>query len=152
MCVSRQTTSILLKWLDWNLEHVITMKIRCAIYLSSPELHTSLCYLPLNIHVKAVQVNYSSLWQSSCFTLALINIGFVKMWCTNTLIVLLCCIMRSNLVISWQEKISYFIFQLVDLPSIIESLKTVDKKTFYKTADISQVSGHYCHALNERLK
>ena len=31
-------------------------------------------------------------------------------------------------------------FQLLDLPSIIESMKTVDKKTFYKTADICQVS------------
>lgn len=29
--------------------------------------------------------------------------------------------------------------KLVDLPCIIESLKTIDKKTFYKTADICQV-------------
>lgn len=29
--------------------------------------------------------------------------------------------------------------KLVDLPCILESLKTVDKKTFYKTADICQV-------------
>ncbi|XP_043913206.1 transcription initiation factor TFIID subunit 7-like [Protopterus annectens] len=29
--------------------------------------------------------------------------------------------------------------KLVDLPCIIESLKTIDKKTFYKTADISQM-------------
>lgn len=29
--------------------------------------------------------------------------------------------------------------KLVDLPCIIESLKTVDKKTFYKTADVCQV-------------
>ncbi|XP_052283435.1 transcription initiation factor TFIID subunit 7-like [Dreissena polymorpha] len=33
----------------------------------------------------------------------------------------------------------YIPAKLVDLPSIIESLKTVDKKTFYKTADISQM-------------
>lgn len=30
--------------------------------------------------------------------------------------------------------------KLVDLPCMIESLKTVDKKTFYKTADVCQVS------------
>lgn len=29
--------------------------------------------------------------------------------------------------------------KLVDLPCILESLKTVDKKTLYKTADICQV-------------
>ena len=29
--------------------------------------------------------------------------------------------------------------KLVDLPCILESLKTVDKKTFYKTADVCQV-------------
>jgi TATA-binding protein-associated factor Taf7 len=27
----------------------------------------------------------------------------------------------------------------VDLPTIIESQKTIDRKTFYKTADISQI-------------
>lgn len=32
--------------------------------------------------------------------------------------------------------------KLVDLPCMIESLKTVDKKTFYKTADVCQVT-HY---------
>ena len=31
------------------------------------------------------------------------------------------------------------IFQVVDLPTIIESQKTIDRKTFYKTADISQM-------------
>lgn len=31
--------------------------------------------------------------------------------------------------------------KLVDLPCMIESLKTVDKKTFYKTADVCQVNG-----------
>lgn len=30
--------------------------------------------------------------------------------------------------------------KLVDLPCMIESLKTVDKKTFYKTADVCQVN------------
>lgn len=30
--------------------------------------------------------------------------------------------------------------QMVDLPSIIETLKTVDMKTFYKTADLCQVT------------
>jgi transcription initiation factor TFIID subunit 7 len=29
--------------------------------------------------------------------------------------------------------------QLVDLPTVIESQKTLDKKQFYKVADISQV-------------
>ena len=29
--------------------------------------------------------------------------------------------------------------KLVDLPTIIESQKTIDKKTFYKTADICQL-------------
>lgn len=29
--------------------------------------------------------------------------------------------------------------KLVDLPCVIGSLKTLDKKTFYKTADVSQV-------------
>ena len=28
---------------------------------------------------------------------------------------------------------------MVDLPTIIESQKTIDRKTFYKTADISQI-------------
>lgn len=32
--------------------------------------------------------------------------------------------------------------KLVDLPCMIESLKTVDKKTFYKTADVCQVKHH----------
>ncbi|ESP00118.1 hypothetical protein LOTGIDRAFT_97308, partial [Lottia gigantea] len=32
-----------------------------------------------------------------------------------------------------------FASKLVDLPCIIDSLKTVDKKTFYKTADISKM-------------
>ena len=32
-----------------------------------------------------------------------------------------------------------FFFQMVDLPCVMESLKTVDMKTFYKTADICQV-------------
>ncbi|CAL1526850.1 unnamed protein product [Lymnaea stagnalis] len=32
-----------------------------------------------------------------------------------------------------------FFAKLLDLPAIIESLKTVDKKTFYKTADICQM-------------
>ena len=40
------------------------------------------------------------------------------------------------------------IIQLVDLPCITESHKTVDNKSFYKTADISQVSGS---SLNESL-
>lgn len=30
--------------------------------------------------------------------------------------------------------------KLVELPCMIESLKTVDKKTFYKTADVCQVN------------
>ena len=29
--------------------------------------------------------------------------------------------------------------KMVDLPTIIESMKTIDKKTFYKSADISQI-------------
>ncbi|XP_024617568.1 transcription initiation factor TFIID subunit 7-like [Neophocaena asiaeorientalis asiaeorientalis] len=29
--------------------------------------------------------------------------------------------------------------KLVDLPCVMESLKTIDKKTFYKTADVSQM-------------
>ena len=29
--------------------------------------------------------------------------------------------------------------RVMDLPTIIESTKTIDKKTFYKTADISQI-------------
>ena len=37
----------------------------------------------------------------------------------------------------------YFVFknilQVLDLPTIIESQKTVDRKTFFKTADISQI-------------
>ena len=40
------------------------------------------------------------------------------------------------------------IIQLVDLPCITESHKTVDNKSFYKTADISQVSGS---SVNESL-
>lgn len=34
--------------------------------------------------------------------------------------------------------------KLVDLPCMIESLKTVDKKTFYKTADVCQVNSCWC--------
>lgn len=37
--------------------------------------------------------------------------------------------------------------KLVDLPCMIESLKTVDKKTFYKTADVCQVK----HPLQQLL-
>ncbi|CAG5121359.1 unnamed protein product [Candidula unifasciata] len=40
--------------------------------------------------------------------------------------------------------------KLVDLPSVIESLKTVDKKTFYKTADISQML--YCKSEEDWIK
>ncbi|XP_027692873.1 transcription initiation factor TFIID subunit 7-like isoform X3 [Vombatus ursinus] len=44
--------------------------------------------------------------------------------------------------------------KLVDLPCVIESLKTIDKKTFYKTADICQmlvstVDGDLCPPLEE---
>ena len=39
-------------------------------------------------------------------------------------------------------------FQLLDLPCIVESYKTIDNKTAYKTADISQVSNTiYVHCL-----
>lgn len=41
------------------------------------------------------------------------------------------------------EMICFSIFllpKLVDLPCVIESHKTVDNKSFYKTADICQVS------------
>jgi TATA-binding protein-associated factor Taf7 len=34
---------------------------------------------------------------------------------------------------------SYIFLQVVDLPTIVESLKTIDNKSFYKTADICQV-------------
>lgn len=35
--------------------------------------------------------------------------------------------------------------KLVDVPCMIESMKTVDKKTFYKTADVCQVKKKkYC--------
>lgn len=34
---------------------------------------------------------------------------------------------------------SLFNFQVVDLPCVVESLKTIDKKSFYKTADICQM-------------
>ena len=41
-----------------------------------------------------------------------------------------------------------FFFQLLDLPCIVESYKTIDNKTAYKTADISQVSNTiYVHCL-----
>ena len=33
----------------------------------------------------------------------------------------------------------YLYAKVVDLPSIIESHKTIDKKSFYKTADICQM-------------
>jgi len=36
-----------------------------------------------------------------------------------------------------------YLKQLVDLPCIIESLKTTDRKNFFKTADISQVGNGY---------
>lgn len=32
------------------------------------------------------------------------------------------------------------LFQVLDLPCVMESQKTIDNKTFYKTADVSQVS------------
>lgn len=38
--------------------------------------------------------------------------------------------------------------KLVDLPCMIESLKTVDKKTFYKTADVCQVNSCRCNKDN----
>ena len=34
---------------------------------------------------------------------------------------------------------STFLNQVVDLPTIVESMKTIDNKSFYKTADICQV-------------
>lgn len=34
---------------------------------------------------------------------------------------------------------SHFSFQLVDLPTIIESHKTIDSKVLYKTGDIAQM-------------
>lgn len=37
--------------------------------------------------------------------------------------------------------------KVVDLPCVIGSLKTLDKKTFYKTADISQVWMSFPHLL-----
>lgn len=39
--------------------------------------------------------------------------------------------------------------KLVDLPCMIESLKTVDKKTFYKTADVCQVN--HCSGTSSSL-
>lgn len=33
--------------------------------------------------------------------------------------------------------------KIVDLPTIIESLKTIDSKSFYKTADICQLVREY---------
>lgn len=33
----------------------------------------------------------------------------------------------------------YFYAKVVDIPTIVESLKTIDKKSFYKTADICQM-------------
>lgn len=39
--------------------------------------------------------------------------------------------------------------KLVELPCMIESLKTVDKKTFYKTADVCQVN--HCSGLKFRM-
>jgi TATA-binding protein-associated factor Taf7 len=33
----------------------------------------------------------------------------------------------------------HFTSRLVDLPTVIESQKTIDSKTFYKTADICQI-------------
>lgn len=47
-----------------------------------------------------------------------------------------------SLLINFKAKLiicSLFVLQLVDLPCIIETLKTTDNKTFYKTADISQM-------------
>lgn len=33
----------------------------------------------------------------------------------------------------------YFYAKIVDIPCVVESLKTIDKKSFYKTADICQM-------------
>lgn len=33
----------------------------------------------------------------------------------------------------------YFYAKVVDLPTVVESLKTIDKKSFYKTADVCQM-------------
>lgn len=35
----------------------------------------------------------------------------------------------------------YLYAKVVDLPTVIESLKTIDKKSFYKTADLCQMAG-----------
>lgn len=43
---------------------------------------------------------------------------------------------RLDLIISLLKHLT---FQVVDLPTIVESLKTIDNKSFYKTADICQV-------------
>lgn len=42
--------------------------------------------------------------------------------------------------------------KLVDLPCIIESLKTIDKKTFYKTADICQVGAVLLSCTNSLIR
>ncbi|KAJ4946587.1 hypothetical protein JOQ06_024251 [Pogonophryne albipinna] len=42
--------------------------------------------------------------------------------------------------------------KLVDLPCMIESLKTVDKKTFYKTADVCQMLVFTCPLKNTRKR
>lgn len=34
-----------------------------------------------------------------------------------------------------------FYFQLMDIPTIMETWKTIDGKNFYKTADVCQVRG-----------
>jgi transcription initiation factor TFIID subunit 7 len=39
----------------------------------------------------------------------------------------------------------YLYAKVVDLPTVIESLKTIDKKSFYKTADICQMVRQKTH-------
>lgn len=43
----------------------------------------------------------------------------------------------------------YLYAKVVDLPCVVESLKTIDKKSFYKTSDICQMVSHQlilCHS------
>lgn len=53
------------------------------------------------------------------------------------------CVYAMLNIITYVTPHMYLFAKLVDLPCIIESLKTTDNKSFYKTADICQVDSFF---------
>lgn len=86
----------------------------------------------------AITLFCSCFWEGMflCRTLVL-SIAYLSE--NHTLSVYVCLTQKMGKHYFEYSDFTVFFLQVVDLPCIVESLKTVDKKTFYKTADICQV-------------